>query len=139
MDYGIQLLMPKGAGTRELMRALGRGQSIALMNDQKFNEGISVPLFGHNAMTAPGPTRLAMKFGAPLLPMSVKRIGTARYRCTVHEPFMPETGPDDEAAIFATVSKINRMIEGWVREAPEQWFWMHNRWPKQAWIDAGVM
>jgi KDO2-lipid IV(A) lauroyltransferase len=137
--FGINVLTPKGSGTRELMRALGRGQSIALMNDQKFNQGIPIPLFGHDAMTAPGPTRLAMKFKVPLLPIHCRRIGVARYRVTVHEPFMPETGPDEEAAIAATVLKINKWVEARVLEAPEQWFWMHNRWPKEAWVKAGVM
>jgi KDO2-lipid IV(A) lauroyltransferase len=137
--FGINVLTPKGSGTRELMRALNRNQSIALMNDQKFNQGIPVPFFGHDAMTAPGPTRLAMKFKVPLLPISCRRIGSARYRVTVQEPFMPETGPDENAAIAATVLKINQWVEARILEAPEQWFWMHNRWPKEAWVKAGVM
>ena len=61
--YGTQINAPKGVGTRELMRALAKGQTIALMNDQKFNEGVAVPFFGHDAMTAPGPTRLAIAAG----------------------------------------------------------------------------
>jgi KDO2-lipid IV(A) lauroyltransferase len=138
-DYGVKGQAPKGAGTRELMRALSSNQSIALMNDQKFNEGMPIPFFGHDAMTAPGPTRLAMKFGVPLIPMNVRRVGKVRYQCTVYEPFMPETGPDENAAIRATLVKINTMIEGWIREAPDQWFWQHNRWPKEAWAKAGVM
>ncbi|MBK8839130.1 MAG: lysophospholipid acyltransferase family protein [Hyphomonadaceae bacterium] len=137
--YGIQVLTPKGAGTRELMRALGRGQSIALLNDQKFNQGLAVPFFGHDAMTAPGPTRLAMKFKAPLLPISCKRLGPARYRVTFHEPLMPDADPDEEKAIYNTVLLINRFTEAVIREAPDQWFWMHNRWPKDAWAKAGVM
>jgi KDO2-lipid IV(A) lauroyltransferase len=138
-DYGIQVLTPKGAGTRELMRALSRGQSIALLNDQKFNQGIPVPFFGHDAMTAPGPTRLAMKFDAPLLPISCVRTGVAHYRVTFHEPFRPEAGGDEGKAIAATVLKINQFTEARIREHPEQWFWMHNRWPKEAWVKAGVM
>jgi len=137
--YGIQVLTPKGAGTRELMRALSRGQSIALLNDQKFNQGISVPFFGHEAMTAPGPTRLAMKFNAPMLPISCVRTGPARYRVTFHEPFMPDADPDEDKAIYNTVLKINQFTEARIREAPDQWFWMHNRWPKEAWAKAGVM
>ncbi len=137
--YGIQVLTPKGAGTRELMRALGRGQSIALLNDQKFNQGIAVPFFGHDAMTAPGPTRLAMKYKAPLLPISCLRIGPARYRVTFHEPFMPDADPDEDKAIYNTVLKINQFTEARIREAPDQWFWMHNRWPKEAWAKAGVL
>lgn len=136
---GIGMLTPKGAGTRDLMRALSSGRSVALMNDQKFNQGIPVPLFGHDAMTAPGPTRLAMKYGAPLVPFSCVRVGPARYRLTVHEPFMPDADPDEDAAIYKTVLRINQFLEARIREHPEQWFWMHNRWPKDAWVKAGAL
>ena len=137
--YGINVLTPKGAGTRELMRALGRGQPIALMNDQKFNQGIAVPFFGYDAMTAPGPTRLAMKYKAPLVPMSCHCVGPGRYRVEVHEPFFPDTDPDEDTAIYNTVLRINKWVEAIIRETPEQWFWMHNRWPKEAWVKAGVL
>src|SRR5690606_29305746 len=49
--YGVQLFAPKGESARDLLQALAQGRSVALMNDQKFNEGISVPLFGEPAMT----------------------------------------------------------------------------------------
>lgn len=137
--YGIKVLTPKGAGTRDLVRALTKGQPVGLMNDQKFNEGIAVPFFGYDAMTAPGPTRLAMKFNAPLVPISTVRTGPARYRVTVHEDIWPEKGPDEDAAIRATVLKINQFMEARILEHPDQWFWMHNRWPKDAWRAAGVM
>jgi Kdo2-lipid IVA lauroyltransferase/acyltransferase len=137
--YGIQVLIPKGAGTRDLMRALSSGESVGLMNDQKFNQGVPVPFFGHDAMTAPGPTRLAMRYGIPLVPFSVRRTGLARYRVTIHDDIWPETGPSEEAAIYATLLRINRFMEDRIREAPDQWFWQHNRWPKEAWRAAGVM
>ena len=137
--YGINVLTPKGAGTRELMRALSRGQPVGLMNDQKFNQGIAVPFFGYDAMTAPGPTRLAMKFKAPLVPISCKRVGVARYRVTIHEPFFPDADPDEDKAIYNTVLRVNQWVETCIRDAPDQWFWMHNRWPKDAWRKAGVM
>ncbi len=137
--YGINVLTPKGAGTRELMRALGRGQPVALMNDQKFNQGIAVPFFGYDAMTAPGPTRLAMKFNAPLVPLSCRCIGPGRYRVEIHEPFFPDADPDEDTAIYNTVLRINQWVEVMIRETPEQWFWMHNRWPKEAWVKAGVL
>jgi Kdo2-lipid IVA lauroyltransferase/acyltransferase len=136
---GIEKLTPKGAGTRDLMRALGSGQSVALMNDQKFNQGIAVPFFGYDAMTAPGPTRLAMKYKVPLQPMSALRTSPGRYKVTVYESFMPESGAVEAAAIYNTVLRINQFVEERIREAPEQWFWMHNRWPKEAWVKAGVM
>ncbi|MEY2759460.1 MAG: hypothetical protein RIR33_3238 [Pseudomonadota bacterium] len=131
-------LAPKGAGTRELMRALARGHSVGLMNDQKFNQGIAVPFFGYDAMTAPGPTRLAMRFKVPIVPIACLRTGPGRYRVTFHAPFMPDADPDEDKAIYNTVLRINQWVEARIREAPEQWFWMHNRWPKEAWLKAGV-
>ena len=136
---GIQKLTPKGAGTRDLMRALSSGQSVALMNDQKFNQGIAVPFFGHDAMTAPGPTRLAMKYNVPLQPMSTLRTGPARYKVTVYEPFMPDADTDENKAIYNTVLRINQFVEARIREAPDQWFWQHHRWPKEEWVKAGVI
>ncbi|HCE22877.1 MAG TPA: lipid A biosynthesis acyltransferase, partial [Hyphomonas sp.] len=130
--YGTQINAPKGVGTRELMRALAKGQTIALMNDQKFNEGVAVPFFGHDAMTAPGPTRLAMKYGVPIVPVSTVRTGPARFRITFHDPFMPETTGDETADIQRSVQRITDFIEEQVRANPGQWFWQHRRWPKEA-------
>ncbi len=137
-DYGIGVLAPKGLGTRELMRALSAGRAVALMNDQKFNEGLAAPFFGHPAMTAPGPSRLAMKYKVPILPVSTVRTGPARFRVTFHEPITPADTGDAEADLKATVAAITAFIEARVRENPGQWFWQHRRWPKTAWKDAGV-
>ncbi|WP_300378674.1 lysophospholipid acyltransferase family protein [Henriciella sp.] len=137
-DYGIGVLTPKGLGTRELMRALKAGRSVALMNDQKFNQGIGVPFFGHEAMTAPGPSRLAIKYGLPIIPVSTVRTGPARFRVTIHEPIRPAPGLEGEEAVRDCVTRITSFIEKSVRENPGQWFWQHRRWPKSAWKDAGV-
>ncbi len=136
--YGTEINAPKGIGTRELMRALARGAPVALMNDQKFNEGIPVPFFGHVAMTAPGPTRLAMKYGVPLVPVSTVRTGPSRFRVEIHTPFLPEATGDEAADISATVARINAFLEAQVRAHPGQWFWQHRRWPKEAWRKAGI-
>ena len=138
-DYGIEVLTPKGLGTREVMNALKANRAVALMNDQKFNQGIAVPFFGHDAMTAPGPSRLAMKYKVPIVPFSTVRTGPARFRVTVHEPIECADTGDLEADIRTTVERINAFMEDRVRETPSQWFWMHRRWPKEAWRDAGVM
>ncbi|MEJ1936759.1 hypothetical protein WDZ92_41740, partial [Nostoc sp. NIES-2111] len=52
-------------GARELMRGLARGESVALMNDQKFNGGGAAPLFRVMAPTAPGPATFALPLRAP--------------------------------------------------------------------------
>jgi len=135
----IGTLAAKGTGTRDLMRALSSKRSIGLMNDQKFNEGIAVPFFGYDAMTAPGPTRMAHRYKIPLLPMSVRRTGPARYTVTFHKPIWTDPDTETDVAVQTTLPKINKWVEDCIRQAPEQWFWQHNRWPKEAWQKAGVM
>ena len=137
-DYGIGVLAPKGVGTREVMRALSAGRSVALMNDQKFNQGLAIPFFGHDAMTAPGPSRLAIKYDVPIVFITTRRTGPARFKVKVYPPFMPERSGDDEADVKACVKRITGYIENEVRANPEQWFWQHRRWPKEAWKDAGL-
>ncbi len=130
--YGVRLFAPKGTdGARELIRALSRGESVALMNDQKFNGGIAAPLFGVMAHTAPGPASFALRFGAPLQPMSVERVGKARFRVIVHEPIVLADTGDRTADIEAGVRRINKFIEERVRARPAEWFWVHKRWPNE--------
>ena len=132
--YGVRLFAPKGLeGARKLIRGLARGESVALMNDQKFNGGIAAPLFGLTAHTAPGPATFALRFGIPLQPMSVQRVGhSARFRVIVHAPIhLVDTG-DRAADIEAGVRRINAFIEDRVRARPAEWFWVHKRWPNEA-------
>jgi KDO2-lipid IV(A) lauroyltransferase len=127
--YGVRLFAPKGGdGSRELLKAMNRGESVALMNDQKFNSGVAAPFFGYLAHTAPAPTRLALRFGTVLQPMSVQRIKGARFRAVVHEPIeLPHTGNRSED-IAAGVRAVNAFIEARIRERPSEWFWVHKRW-----------
>ncbi len=130
--YGIRILAPKGGdGAKEVLKALKAGDSVALMNDQKMNDGVAAPLFGRDAMTASGPTRLAMKHGAPLVPMSVRRVEGVRHVVRYHAPIEISEGPDRAEAVFETVMRINRFVEDRVREAPAQWFWVHRRFGKE--------
>jgi len=138
-DYGIGVLTPKGLGTREMMRALSSGRAVALMNDQKFNQGIAIDFFGHPAMTAPGPSRLALKYGVPIVPVSTRRTGPSRFHVTIHAPFIPEKTGETDADVRACVERISEFIETEVRENPGQWFWQHRRWGKDIWSEAGVM
>jgi KDO2-lipid IV(A) lauroyltransferase len=135
--YGVELFAPKGSdGARELLEGLQRGESVALMNDQKFNKGVAAPFFGRLAHTAPGPSRLALKFGTVLQPMSVHRLKGARFRVVVHEPIELERTRDRARDIEEGVKKVNAFIEARVREQPEDWFWVHKRWPNEAYVEA---
>jgi KDO2-lipid IV(A) lauroyltransferase len=138
VGYGATMQSAKGKeGGMGLLRALKRGDSIALMNDQKYNEGVAAPLFGYDCMTADGPSRLALKFNAPLQPVTVARQG-ARLTATVHAPMHVRTDLPESEAIQSSVQAINAFMEARIRERPEEWFWVHRRWGKEAWAAAGV-
>jgi KDO2-lipid IV(A) lauroyltransferase len=94
------------------------------------NDGIAVPFFERPAMTAPAIAQLAIKFGCPVMPGHVVRIGrSARFRLIADPPIpLPNSG-DRHADIVALTTTINQVMEGWIREHPGQWLWVHRRWP----------
>lgn len=121
--------IPKEAVGRRAVAALRRGAHLSILVDQKLNEGIAVPFFGRPAMTSPALALLALRFGCDVLPVRIERLNGARFRLTVYPPLpLPDTGnrTDDVAALMKAV---NATLEGWIRERPEQWFWLHRRWP----------
>ncbi|MDX9860717.1 MAG: lauroyl acyltransferase [Rhodospirillales bacterium] len=123
-------LIPKGsAGARPLLKSLKEGKHLGMMVDQKMNNGIPVPFMGRDAMTAPALADLALKFGCPVVPGRIRRLKGAHFQLIALPPLdLPNTG-DRHADILAIMTRINEIIEGWVRDTPEQWLWLHNRWP----------
>src|SRR4029077_20713773 len=122
--------IPKGAvAARRAIAALRRGTHLGLLADQKMNDGIPVPFFGRPAMTAPALAVLALRFDCDVLPLRVERLDGARFRVTVFPPLpLPHSGePHADAA--ALMARVNAILEAWIRDRPEQWLWLHQRWP----------
>jgi KDO2-lipid IV(A) lauroyltransferase len=118
-------------GARAAMEHLRGGGLLGLLADQKMNDGVAATFFGHPAMTAGAPSALALRFGCPLVPVRVERLGPARFRITAEPPLVhPATG-DRAADALALTQAMNDRIEAWVRARPEQWLWLHRRWPKE--------
>ncbi len=131
--YGVSLFAPKGLeGGRDLIEALRRGRSIALLNDQRYDAGEPALFFDHVAPTNPVAARLAQRFGAPIVPMSIERLNGARFRCVVHGPITAAVTGDRAADIATTVARINAFLEERVRARPGEWWWLHRRWTAEA-------
>ncbi|MEP6343469.1 MAG: lysophospholipid acyltransferase family protein [Maricaulaceae bacterium] len=129
--YGTKLLVQKSGvkGARQLIDAIENNESVALLTDQKFNEGLSLPFFSEDAMTATGAVRLALKTGRPLIPLSLARNG-ASFHMTIHDPVDLVTSGIKAHDTENGVRQINQFLEDVIRVHPEQWFWVHRRWPK---------
>lgn len=127
---GASLIRKSLRGARELMQVMQAGGHIVMLADQKLNEGIAVPFFGHQAMTAPALAQLALRFDCPVIPAHVERLPDARFRVVFEAPLsLPKSG-DRNADILALMTEVNRRIEAWVRARPGDWLWLHRRWPK---------
>lgn len=124
-------LHPKGAqGARLAVAGLKAGRPLALLVDQKMNDGIEVPFFGRPAMTAPALVDLARRYGLPAYPARIERLDGARFRITVAPALRFEAGPDRHADLAAGMARVNALLETWIRERPGQWLWLHRRWPE---------
>ena len=123
-------LVPKGSvAARRAISALAEGKHICMLVDQKMNDGIAVPFFGRDAMTAPALARLALRYDCVVLPCRVERVRGATFRFIADPPIpLPHTG-DIQADTVQLMTAVNATVERWVRQQPEQWFWLHRRWP----------
>ena len=124
---------PKGIlGAKAAFGALRQDRVLGLLYDQKMNDGISVPFFGIDAMTPAAPAQLALRLDCPLVPVRIERIGPGRFRLSSFEALaLPDSG-ERQADTVAVMASLNEILEGWIRDKPEQWLWLHRRWPDAA-------
>lgn len=124
-------LLPKGSiGAKRSMLLLKRGEHLGMMVDQKMNDGIAVPFFGRPAMTASALATLSLMYDAPAAGARVVRLGGARFRLEILPPHVIEATGDREGDELRAMTAVNAQLEAWIREYPEQWLWVHRRWPK---------
>lgn len=127
---GVSMFAKGASGARAALSHLQRGGSLGLLVDQKMNDGIAVPFFGRDAMTAPALAQFALRFNAPIIPVHVVRIGPARFRMICDEPMAVTLTGDRVAEIRAITRAMNVRLEDWIRADPSSWLWLHRRWPK---------
>lgn len=117
-------------GVRRFMTVLGAGGHALVLADQRMNQGVAIPFFNRPAMTSTALARLSIRFDAPLVPMRVERLGGSRFRVTAEAPLEIPRHGEASSREKAIMEAVNQRIEGWVRARPEQWLWLHRRWPK---------
>ena len=110
-----------------VLRALRKGHVVGLLVDQDTRgAGIAVPFFGRPARTPTGPAVLADRAGAPIVPMAIHRLADDTHLVTVRPPIRPAgRAPED---VEMTTSAYTAELERFIRKAPAQWVWMHDRW-----------
>lgn len=121
--------IPKGRkGARDLVTLLRENKFVAMLYDQKMNDGIEAKMFGIPSMTTPAPAGLAVRNGTVLFPVCIERKSGAHFRVTVYPQIEADPGADPASEIVRITQVLNDFLEARIREKPENWFWLHNRW-----------
>ncbi len=134
MRTGNQAI-PKQKAMGQILRLLRAGEIVGILLDQNmaWQEGVFVDFFGEKACTNTGMALLALKTGTPVLPAFNIRQKDGRYRVVI-EPEIPlvRTG-DKERDVTENTQRFTQIIERYVRNYPDQWLWLHQRWKTRPW------
>jgi Kdo2-lipid IVA lauroyltransferase/acyltransferase len=108
--------------------ALERGLHVGMLVDQFLYQGIDVTFFGRRCKANPMVARLARYVDCPIHGTRVIRLPDHRFRLELTDAIAPVRDASGAIDIAGTTQAITTIVEGWVREHPEQWLWLHRRW-----------
>ena len=116
-----------GAGFA-MHRLLERGGHIGMLVDQHFTRGVTVDFLGRPALANPVVAKLARRFECPVHGTRVIRLPDVRFVVELTPPLELPRDAEGRIDVHSATQAMTRVIEGWVREHPEQWLWQHRRW-----------
>ncbi|MGZ6238072.1 MAG: lysophospholipid acyltransferase family protein [Syntrophales bacterium] len=128
-------LIPKGGAGKRIIHLLRENNVIGILSDQNVaaDEGVFVNFFGRLACTGVGTAVLALQSGAPVLPAFMPRMPDGRYKLLILPPVEIARTDDYESDLVVNTQRFTKVIEDVVRQYPDQWFWIHQRWKTKPW------
>ena len=114
------------SGTRQIIENLKKGNSVALMIDQRVREGIKINFFGKPASTTTIPAQLIKKYKCDLVPIYIERSRNNYFKMFVSEPI--KIG--NNKSIKEITEHLNKILEKMILRNIDQWIWTHDRWKK---------
>ena len=129
IKYICPMQIPKGVtGSREIVKKIKDGYSIALMVDQRVSEGPRISFFNKEAHTTTIPVQIALKYNCKLVPIYIQRKNGINFEMVIHKPYeITKTGVHEEDLKKNSLT-INQNIEKMIIKNPTQWIWTHDRW-----------
>ena len=126
-EYICKNQIKKGiAGTRQIIKDLQKGNSVALMIDQRVREGSKVNFFGNLATTTTIPAQLIKKYKCELVPIYIERYNNFYFKMYISKPITISSNKSvEEITLF-----LNAVLEKMIIKNPDQWIWTHDRWKK---------
>jgi KDO2-lipid IV(A) lauroyltransferase len=128
-NVGVENI-PSSASVKHVIKALRSGRALGVLADQDSSRvrGVFVNFFGIPARTPVGPVLLAYKTGSPIVPMAIVRKDKNKYKIIVKPSVELIFSEDREKDIIEVTQKCTQVLESIIREYPDQWLWMHDRW-----------
>lgn len=127
-EMGVGII-PLATSSRSVFKALKANRMTGLVSDQHASSGgVRLQFFGRPAATPRGPALFAIRAGAPLLPMMLRRESYHRHVVLAADLIYPPNSGDEEADIQTMTEKYTRFFEDCIRKYPDQWMWTHRRW-----------
>jgi KDO2-lipid IV(A) lauroyltransferase len=123
-----ELVMSGPGALHRLARALEAGSHLGLLVDQFYDRGPTITLFGHPTKANSIFARLARQFECPVHTVRVVRLPGDRFRIELGEELDLPRDASGRIDVAAASQMVGSLIEGWVREHPGQWLWVHRRW-----------
>jgi KDO2-lipid IV(A) lauroyltransferase len=111
-----------------LASALAAGEHVGMLVDQHYGNGPEVTFFGRRCRVNPMLARLARHVDCPIYGTRAIRLPDHRLKVDLVGPIEVPRDPDGRVNVAGTMQAITSIVEGWVREHPEQWLWLHRRW-----------
>lgn len=122
-------MQASGAGAAfAMLGVMQRGGHLGMLIDQHFTRGVDVTFLGRSAKANPLLAKFARNFECPVHGVRVVRLPEGRFRLELTPPLDLPRNASGEIDIQAATQAMTSVVEGWVREYPEQWLWMHRRW-----------
>ena len=122
-------LIPAGRDAPlRLGQALRDGKHVAILIDQYLTGGVEVTFFGRKTRANPTLARLLRQVECPIHGVRIIRLPNFRFRAELTEEIPPVRDAEGKIDIQGTTQAVTNVVEGWVREYPEQWLWLHRRW-----------
>src|SRR6202043_1505512 len=108
--------------------ALRKGQHVGMLVDQYFTNGVEVTFFGRRTKANPTLARLLRQIECPVHGVRIIRLPGHRFRAELSEEVKPVRDASGQIDVQGTMQAITSVVEGWIREYPDQWLWLHRRW-----------
>jgi Kdo2-lipid IVA lauroyltransferase/acyltransferase len=122
-------LIPAGRDAPlKLAEALQNGQHVAMLVDQYLTNGVEVTFFGRKTRANPMLARLLRQVDCPIHGTRIIRLPGHRFRAELSEEVKPVRDAAGQVDVQGTMQAITSVVEGWIREYPDQWLWLHRRW-----------